>query len=157
METIVYNWSVISRFWTKVQIGRSDECWPWLAGTFGKQYGCFSIHGKMHRSNRTAWQIANNMRIPEGLHVLHSCDNPGCCNPMHLRLGTHQDNMNDRQARGRTVRGERSGKVKLTKSQVTSIRAWSAAGHSQSTIAAAFGISKAQVGVIVTRKQWTHV
>ena len=60
----------------------------------------FAIAGRPLRAHRMAYEVAKG-DIPEGMHILHSCDNPKCCNPAHLRPGTHQENMDDMQARGR--------------------------------------------------------
>ena len=63
-------------------------------------YGCFSYRGKGWRAHRIAWTLVNG-EIPKGLFVLHRCDNPPCCNPDHLRLGTHKENMDDMNRKGR--------------------------------------------------------
>lgn len=80
-----------------------DKCWPWVGGSLNEGYGCIrlgSSHGRIVLAHRAAWAIANGP-IPDGLFVLHHCDNPPCCNPAHLFLGTHQDNMDDMVAKGR--------------------------------------------------------
>lgn len=87
-------------------------------------YGIFSCRGFKRDdryAHRLAWQFAGN-EIPPGMHVLHKCDNPACVNVEHLFLGTHQDNMKDRDEKGRTARGERSGNNKITKRQVIMAR-----------------------------------
>lgn len=63
-------------------------------------YGRLSVRGRQMKAHRLAWIIQNGP-IPDGLHVLHTCDNPPCCNPEHLFLGTHQDNMTDASVKGR--------------------------------------------------------
>jgi len=92
-------------FWAKVGVGGSDECWPWLRGRTGShkgagQYGRTRYYGKAEYTHRVAYRVSVGA-IPEGLHVLHSCDNPLCCNPRHLRTGTVADNMRDKMLRGR--------------------------------------------------------
>ena len=91
------------RFWAKVDRASSDACWPWLAthGRFG--YGEFKVGGRSGRSvkaHRVAWELTHGP-ISDGLFVLHRCDNPPCCNPGHLFLGTHADNMRDMAQKGR--------------------------------------------------------
>jgi hypothetical protein len=85
------------------KISKSDEtgCWEWTAGKTGKGYGAFSINGKNRPAHRVSYELFKEP-IPDGLFICHRCDNPGCVNPGHLFLGTHQDNMDDRSAKGRT-------------------------------------------------------
>jgi hypothetical protein len=83
------------RMASKTRRGGDDECWQWTGSGDGKGYGKINIDGRMVHAHRVAWQLANGP-IPDGLHVLHTCDNRGCVNVRHLWLGTHQDNMRDR-------------------------------------------------------------
>lgn len=98
-------WSVVSspefrdRFWSKVKVGRPLQCWPWRGNRDNKGYGRLRVQRRYLKAHRLAWALFNE-RWPE-LHVLHSCDNPWCCNPLHLREGTDADNMRDRDSRGR--------------------------------------------------------
>lgn len=90
------------RFWEKVKKASNDECWLWLGGKTYGGYGVIGSGGRhgLIRAHRLSWEIANS-KIPEGLWVLHKCDNPPCVNPKHLFLGTQSDNMNDCIAKGR--------------------------------------------------------
>jgi hypothetical protein len=91
------------RFWAKVERRGIDECWPWKA-TRRNGYGRLSAarSGGLQGAHRIAWSLANG-EIPAGLKILHHCDNPPCCNPQHLFLGTQADNVHDmfRKGRGR--------------------------------------------------------
>lgn len=87
-----------ARFWTKVAV--TDYCWEWSANRCQDGYGMFKLNGKDVKASRVAYAIVNG-EIPADLHVLHKCDNPCCVNPDHLFTGTHQDNMLDRQRKGR--------------------------------------------------------
>lgn len=81
---------------------RSGECWLWTGSKFPRGYGKFYLGGQQTYAHRASYE-AHNGRIADGLMVLHSCDTPGCVNPAHLRAGTHEDNMRDRQERGRNA------------------------------------------------------
>lgn len=93
-----------ARFWEKVEIRGPGECWPWTAAQ-ARGYGTFVVtkHPKrIARSNRFVWELTHGQE-PDGF-VCHSCDNPLCCNPDHLWIGTHIDNMNDMRAKGRAAK-----------------------------------------------------
>lgn len=83
------------RFWASIdQSGGSDSCWTWTAGGHVNGYGELRAGRRLVRAHRLAWEIANGP-IPDRMHVLHSCDNPPCCNPLHLSVGTNTDNHRD--------------------------------------------------------------
>ena len=96
-----------ARFWSKVSLPDAPRnenlCWNWKGST-AKGYGQIKIRGDVLRCHRVAYEIENGP-ITDEQHVLHSCDNPLCVNPRHLRLGTHQDNMTDKKERGRVWYG----------------------------------------------------
>lgn len=94
---------IAERFWQKVQKG--DGCWVWTgAVVLGKRekYGRFLFNGKVRGAHRVAWELTNGP-IPEGIFVLHHCDNPPCVRPDHLFLGTNSTNMLDAARKGRMV------------------------------------------------------
>ncbi len=95
----------ISRFWEKVQKSGDDECWDWIGGTVVGGYGQISITKIKLKAPRVAYALTKG-DIPEGLCICHSCDRPLCCNPAHLWMGTHQENNDDKMAKGREVRGD---------------------------------------------------
>ncbi len=92
--------SVPERFWPKVKVAGPEACWPWLAGTNGVSYGRLKLDGEYVGAHRIAW-ILEHGPIPPDRVICHRCDNPSCCNPRHLFLGTHLDNARDREAKGR--------------------------------------------------------
>lgn len=95
------------RFWSKVAVTENDDkCWSWEAT--GKRYGSFSIKGSSFKSNRVTYFLSYNID-PKEFSVMHTCDNPKCCNPKHLSLGTHLENMQDMAKKGRAFKGEREG------------------------------------------------
>lgn len=90
--------SAEERFWSKVD--KSGDCWVWIASTSSKGYGKFWFRNWHWRAHRVSWILANG-EIPEGMHILHECDNPPCVNPDHLTSGTQLDNMKDKVQKGR--------------------------------------------------------
>lgn len=130
-----------ARFWSKVRrpsTDNPDACWEWDANR-KNGYGQYHVNGRSPQiASRYAYELTFGP-IPDGLGVLHRCDNPPCCNPMHLFLGTNLDNINDMLRKGRN----RSGNVfKLTDEQVREIRRRRAPSRSEKQkVAAEFGIS----------------
>ena len=141
-----------ARFWSKVAHGWAEVCWEWTGYRIETGYGQFGLNGKLELSHRVAWFLTHG-ELPE-LHVLHDCDNPPCCNPNHLFLGTQQDNMADRDAKDRQPRGERQGHAKLTESKVHEIRRSSESGP---VLAKRFGVSARTISDVRHRKNWKHV
>lgn len=142
-------------FWERVAKGGEAECWPWLRGRAKKGYGVISHERKQVRASHLAW-ILSHEEIPDGMLVLHRCDNPPCCNPAHLFLGTIGDNMRDRNTKGRQAKGEATGAAKLTAEKVSVIRQRLAAGDSQSDLGRDFGVSTTAIRHIKNGKNWRH-
>lgn len=93
---------VLGRFWHRVQSEGAAECWEYTSPRDRGGYGLFSLaHRITLRAHRFAYEISTGTEIPDGLCILHSCDNPACVNPSHLRVGTRAENMRDCLARGR--------------------------------------------------------
>ena len=97
---------LMPRFWSKIQRGHPNECWPWTSPSQVRGYGRFWIGSRSDGTRRpvVASRFAYEAEvgpIPDGMQVLHRCDNPPCCNPRHLFLGTHRDNVEDMVAKGR--------------------------------------------------------
>lgn len=92
------------RFMSKIDKGAAGGCWHWNGGCDSNGYGVFWLNGKQPKANRQAWLYLKGA-IPDGLFVLHDCDNKTCVNPDHLYVGTHEDNMRDAHERDRFARG----------------------------------------------------
>ncbi len=91
----------VDKFWSLVKIAAPDECWEWQGNINDSVgYGVLSFNGKHVYSHRLAHELTNG-KIPDGMHILHSCDIPRCCNPALLRIGTPQENVKDRDNRKR--------------------------------------------------------
>jgi hypothetical protein len=95
---------VAERFWSKVEKRGPEECWEWCASLGNPGYGTFRVGEQTWATHRFSWTLANGP-IPEGLWVLHHCDNRKCVNPAHLYAGTPKDNVRDMDARDRIDRG----------------------------------------------------
>jgi hypothetical protein len=90
------------KFWDKARADTRDGCWNWTAYKDKDGYGIITLHGKSYRAPRFAYMLENG-EVDDSLQVLHTCDNPSCVNPRHLRLGTNADNVRDRESKGRGV------------------------------------------------------
>lgn len=139
---------------SRIERVTESGCWIWMGAIYhGTDYGAGLLYGRRCRAHRLAW-IAYRGAIPAGMYVLHRCDVPLCCNPAHLFLGTHQDNSDDKLTKNRQARGERQGHSRLSASQASAIRNASGMG---TDIAKEFGVSRALVSAIKTRRLWKHL
>lgn len=145
------------RFWEAVDqtpgLGPNGTCWEWAKGRVKQGYGRLSVGTGEVRAHRYAYELAFGP-VPHGLLVCHRCDHPPCCNPAHLFVGTHSDNMADMATKGRSLQGARHHKSKLTDDDVHAIRA---DDRLQIEIAAAYGVTQGLVGMIKRREIWTHL
>lgn len=146
------------RFFAKIE--RTPTCWNWNAGRFESGYGAFGLCKKLVKAHRVSFKLHKG-EIPEGLMVLHSCDNRRCVNPDHLFAGTHQDNMEDRKKKGRAIganKGEAHHLAKLSTEDVLKIRKAYEAGYTtHRELAAQFNVSDSAIGLILNRTNWKHL
>jgi hypothetical protein len=144
-------------FWSHVDIKGAGDCWNWTACVDHSGYGKTRYMGVMSIAHRVAYRLAKT--DPGKLHVLHVCDNPLCCNPSHLWLGTHQDNMDDREKKGRN-RGSSNlfwwnGRhTKLKKEIVDQIRQKRADGYSFCELGKLFSIHASTARAITAYAVW---
>ena len=143
------------RFWSKVDKRGHDDCWPWLSTKAPRGYGQFWLDGRYKPATHIALALHGNPQPPEAPFALHSCDNPPCVNPIHLRWGTPQENMDDRKRRGRanSCVGASHGRAKLREDVVRLIRLDT---RPQKDIASSYGIGQSAVSRIKAGKSWGH-
>jgi hypothetical protein len=149
--------TTLQRFWQYVE--KSDDgCWVWR-GPRSRGYGVLAdgnVRGcPFIRAHVFSWRLHNdNAEILDGLEVRHLCGNPPCCNPGHLVLGTHAQNMQDMIGHDRSTRGERDAMSKLTRSDVDRIRQMLAAGRSHAEIAPLFEVTRPAISLISSGARW---
>lgn len=144
----------VSRFWRSVDVRSEDECWLWRGDQDGKGYGIFTYNGIRRPAHELARSFSIGELRPHGFDTCHSCDVPLCCNPMHLRFGTRQDNVDDMWDRGRGSRGANHPGAKLNDELVRQMRERRALGARQVDLAAEYGVSSAYVSEIVNGLCW---
>jgi hypothetical protein len=138
------------RFWGHVDSSRwpSEGCWEWMGRRDEKGYGRIGFQGQ---SNRRAHRVAFSLTfgsLPAAVAICHRCDNPSCCNPAHLFLGSQAENIADRHEKGRTV--DPPSRRKLTLDQARAMRAdWQRGGVTQQQLADRYGVSRGNVSKIV--------
>lgn len=148
-----------ANFWDNTEKASDCECILWIRGTQGSGYGSFpEASRKFSLAHRRAYEI-NNAPIPDHLFVLHSCDNPRCVNPKHLRLGTHLDNVKDMISKSRNPyfgqKGEKHPKAKLNRNQVDEILSKYQLGNTtQKALAEEYRISFQHVSELVKGHHW---
>jgi hypothetical protein len=147
------------RLFKRIVVGKRDECWPWTGSVMkeGWHGQWRTASGEIEPTHRAAWRLMKG-EIPEGLCVLHKCDNPICLNPLHLFLGTQSDNALDmwekRRARPGVSKGEQHGCAKITVDIVREIRESKESGVA---LAARFGLATTTICDVRKRRTWKHI
>lgn len=146
----------LERYWRRVH--RSSGCWLWAGEKNNQGYGRFAIYRAGVRRRLLTHRVAVEIAIGQdcsGQMVLHGCDNPPCCNPAHLRLGSQRENVADARARARSSppphwRGESHPRARLTEAQVAEIRRLHGSGQAtQEELGTRFGVNQTTVSRIV--------
>lgn len=142
--------SLISEF---VERRGLDDCWPWRGIVQPNGYGrACAVMGRKHEyAHRLAYAVAHPDQSIRGRFVLHSCDNPICCNPNHLSLGDHSENLRQAMERDRIARGPKAGGARLTPDMVSEIRA-SRAPHTH--LAAEYGVHETTILRVRRGETW---
>ena len=165
---------LIERFWSRVdKSGGEDACWPWLATKDHRGYGGLSINDRSVKAHRVALELHLGRPIAVGACALHSCDNPPCVNPAHLREGTLAENSREMSLKGRAAfgdrngsrlhperlpRGERTHLAKLREQDVRDIRAhFAAGGLCTNAVAAQYNVTTGALRHIKAGRSWVHV
>lgn len=146
------------RFWKLVDRSNPGGCWPWLAARDKDGYGLVTTTpGTQRVAHRVAYELTYGP-FDEALKVCHHCDNPSCCRPNHLFLGTPADNNADMVRKARHPHGIKHGRAKLTEADVRTIRQRYATEHvTQIKLAEDYGVDQTIISDVVLRKSWRHV
>jgi hypothetical protein len=141
----------------------NSGCWIWYRATRGSKgalAGCINLGRPgarlVYSAHRYSYEAFKGP-IPDGLHVLHKCDVSLCCNPDHLFLGTHVDNMADMVAKGRSAKGARHGRAKLNPKRVRLLRKMLGAGASVAAQPRQLGVTRSTVRRVFEGRTWAHV
>lgn len=156
---MAWNFDPEKRLWPRVNKGNVSECWKWTGARTKAGYGLLTINYQNHYAHRLAWELHKGSKIPEGFFVCHRCDNPPCCNPAHLFLGTQDDNMKDASSKGRlaATQGEGHFNASITEDDVRRIRYLGSTNLARRKIGERFGISRQAVTDILFKRTWGHV
>jgi hypothetical protein len=142
------------KFNEKVELIPESTCHYWVGAIGGNGYGTFTYLRKTVLAHRISYKFYKG-EIPEGMCVLHKCDNRMCVNPDHLFLGTHKDNMDDMKNKSRAAAGSKNSQSKLTQGDVDEIRE-KLKTNSARRIAYVYGVSKTTIIDIKYSRIWVN-
>lgn len=142
--------NTLDDFWRKVSKGSEDQCWLWQAGVNNRGYGQLNMSGELLLAHRVSYSLKYG-EIPKGLEVCHKCDNPTCCNPNHLFLGTHSDNMVDRLRKGR------QSNAVLTPEKVKKAKEMKCNGVKNRDIALLLQVSQSTIEKAIYSRTWNRI
>jgi Zinc-binding loop region of homing endonuclease len=161
--------NVPKTLWDKVDVKAVDQCWPWLGWKNEQGYGRFEIDGKAYYAHRAIFQLANPGTISLAApfdrfaagFLRHSCDNPSCCNPSHLIIGTHAENMRDMAERKRQkwchVPSTESPRAKLTAHDVQQIRKQKREGATLNALAMLYDVHRSTIKGVLSARHYADI
>ena len=158
----------IDRFWERVAIRSKNKCWEWQAGLNSKKpgynYGLFYVNKGSTLAHRLALSFHQNKLVNSKMEVMHTCDNPLCCNPYHLLEGTHKENMQDMNRKNRRTceKGEKRYNAKLNDKKVKEMRVLfknyeKYKKDNITYLAKKYGVTTNVIRLVVNHKGWKHV
>lgn len=147
-------------FLSRIDENGPNGCHIWMGNKNNNGYGVAYGNSadkvvRGHYAHRVMMSITGKLK--KGKMVLHSCNNPACVNPEHLRCGTHADNMIDRQIAGNTAKGELQGLSVLKARHIPVIFALYKSGMTKKEIARIFKVSAPTIALVINRKTWNHI
>lgn len=147
-------------FWRRVDRRSKTECWNFKGRRNHDGYGRSTFRGFGYKKRRFAHRVAFgfvNGPAPNNLLVCHRCDNPACCNPDHLFLGTRNDNNQDKITKGRMKLGEQLPQTKLTAEKVRKIRSYLPRQCPIIKLAKEYGVSPHTIRYVMAGSSWKHL
>jgi hypothetical protein len=136
---------------------QDDGCWAWMGARITSGYGQICFNGRQLLTHRVSYEVHKGP-ITNGMVIRHSCDIPWCVNPDHLEMGTQQDNISDKVAKGRHAYGEMIGTAKLKEQDVLEIRELLSTGELlQYKIAERYGVDPKLITNIKHGRIWRHL
>lgn len=171
---------ITEKFLSNLPCGFTEgDCWEWQGAKLNNGYGDLVLGSKKNkfpyfyrnRPHRFSYAHFNESEIPDGMFVCHKCDNPKCCNPLHLFLGTPKENMHDKIKKGRqptreefsklakrySPKGSKQPKAKLHESDIPSIFEMFKNKVPKRRIAQRFNVTPGAIGAVLAKKTWKHV
>ncbi len=149
--------SIHCAVWPRITKAAPDACWPWQGQLVGG-YGAGGFDKKRYRVSRVVLAEKLGRELELGEQALHSCDNPACCNPAHIFVGSAADNMADKVAKGRgssippCLKGEAHGRAKLTEANVRDI--WARRAEGSTKLGCEYGVANTTVHNIFRKTNW---
>lgn len=149
---------LVDLFWNDVYRMNDRDCWEWLGYIENRGYGVLVYKFERYKAHRLSWMIHYGS-IPEDKIVMHICDNRKCVNPIHLKLGTQDDNMKDCKTKQRNVKhtGEDHGMALLSESQVINILSELKQGVKSKDLAHKYRVHRGTIDAIKLNKSWKHI
>lgn len=140
------SWHTLQSRFEKAPKRQNGECIEWM-GCLGNGYGVITYQRKTLKAHRVSYELHHNVKIGNKV-VRHTCDNPKCVNPNHLILGSHADNIKDRDARNRTAKGERAARAKLKNTDAMQIRQMRSEGMTYAAIAKKYPVNEVSIRAV---------